>query len=270
MTAEALLPESNDPAADQDDPIGTTLDTLEDVLDAMRERLPDIPGWEFFEGVLTALLCTRRAIEVDEWLPEALNCDPDELFASPSERTRFMMGWMEREAQVRAALQAPIESLDDERALNPAVIDWRGLLASLPEADRATALKEDGFAPALGQMWALGFMFVVDGWPDDWAPPRDKEIAADIEDAVDCIAELTQDDTGQPMLNLYDPDQPTSVSEARAEAFGEALWAVYDLYAIAASLGPRTPPARRDEAKVGRNDPCPCGSGKKYKKCCGA
>ena len=24
------------------------------------------------------------------------------------------------------------------------------------------------------------------------------------------------------------------------------------------------------EAKVGRNDPCPCGSGKKYKKCCGA
>ena len=26
---------------------------------------------------------------------------------------------------------------------------------------------------------------------------------------------------------------------------------------------------RRSEAKVGRNDPCPCGSGKKYKKCCG-
>jgi len=26
----------------------------------------------------------------------------------------------------------------------------------------------------------------------------------------------------------------------------------------------------RSGAKVGRNDPCPCGSGKKYKKCCGA
>ncbi|MDO4288557.1 MAG: SEC-C metal-binding domain-containing protein, partial [Eubacterium sp.] len=24
-----------------------------------------------------------------------------------------------------------------------------------------------------------------------------------------------------------------------------------------------------NENKVGRNDPCPCGSGKKYKKCCG-
>ena len=28
-------------------------------------------------------------------------------------------------------------------------------------------------------------------------------------------------------------------------------------------------PVRRDSKKVGRNDPCPCGSGKKYKKCCG-
>jgi uncharacterized protein len=27
-------------------------------------------------------------------------------------------------------------------------------------------------------------------------------------------------------------------------------------------------PARA--AKIGRNDPCPCGSGRKYKKCCGA
>ena len=32
---------------------------------------------------------------------------------------------------------------------------------------------------------------------------------------------------------------------------------------------PRPMPARREGQKVGRNDPCPCGSGKKYKKCCG-
>ncbi len=30
------------------------------------------------------------------------------------------------------------------------------------------------------------------------------------------------------------------------------------------------PPIRREAPKVGRNDPCACGSGKKYKKCCGA
>jgi len=28
-------------------------------------------------------------------------------------------------------------------------------------------------------------------------------------------------------------------------------------------------PQKNAETKVGRNDPCPCGSGKKYKKCCG-
>jgi preprotein translocase subunit SecA len=27
-------------------------------------------------------------------------------------------------------------------------------------------------------------------------------------------------------------------------------------------------PVLKSRAKVGRNDPCPCGSGKKYKKCC--
>ena len=31
--------------------------------------------------------------------------------------------------------------------------------------------------------------------------------------------------------------------------------------------GPRVVPVRSGQAKVGRNDPCPCGSGKKYKKC---
>jgi preprotein translocase SecA subunit len=33
---------------------------------------------------------------------------------------------------------------------------------------------------------------------------------------------------------------------------------------------PRGPQPPRPEPKVGRNDPCPCGSGKKYKKCCGS
>ncbi len=33
-------------------------------------------------------------------------------------------------------------------------------------------------------------------------------------------------------------------------------------------MNPKGPP--RQVVKVGRNEPCPCGSGKKYKKCCGA
>lgn len=35
--------------------------------------------------------------------------------------------------------------------------------------------------------------------------------------------------------------------------------------------GPLPPPVEpiKADRNVGRNDPCPCGSGKKYKKCCG-
>lgn len=33
---------------------------------------------------------------------------------------------------------------------------------------------------------------------------------------------------------------------------------------------PEQATVRRNDGRVGRNDPCPCGSGRKYKKCCGA
>jgi preprotein translocase subunit SecA len=36
-----------------------------------------------------------------------------------------------------------------------------------------------------------------------------------------------------------------------------------------AGPGPEAHTYKRETPKVGRNDPCPCGSGKKYKKCCG-
>lgn len=50
------------------------------------------------------------------------------------------------------------------------------------------------------------------------------------------------------------------VAEFRRE---DGDWYFYD-----GQLVPQAPYVRK-EAKVGRNDPCPCGSGRKYKKCCG-
>jgi uncharacterized protein YecA (UPF0149 family) len=34
-------------------------------------------------------------------------------------------------------------------------------------------------------------------------------------------------------------------------------------------LPPPVKPIKAEGEEIGRNDPCPCGSGKKYKKCCG-
>jgi preprotein translocase subunit SecA len=61
---------------------------------------------------------------------------------------------------------------------------------------------------------------------------------------------------------------PKSESHATVSAFGTP--AVAEATSAAAADSPRRAPSVAQEPKVGRNDPCPCGSGKKYKKCHGA
>ncbi|RZI73657.1 MAG: zinc chelation protein SecC, partial [Variovorax sp.] len=117
--------------------------------------------------------------------------------------------------------------------------------------------------------WALGFMYAVENWPDDWAAPRDKEAAGMLDDALDAIVTLTEDDTGKPTVSMFAEDGPPSLSQQRLDDFGSAIWAVYDLRQLWKSMGPRVETLRK-EPEPGRNDPCPCGSGKKYKKCHGA
>ena len=90
-----------------------------------------------------------------------------------------------------------------------------------------------------------------------------------LDDALDCIVALSEDDRGAPTVSMYAEDGPPSVSNERLEDFGDAIWAVYDLRQLWKSLGPRVDPVRKADVP-GRNDPCPCGSGKKYKKCHGA
>jgi hypothetical protein len=49
-------------------------------------------------------------------------------------------------------------------------------------------------------------------------------------------------------------------------ALGATLRAMRERYRSLA--GGKRPPVKNVATKLGRNDPCPCGSGKKYKKCC--
>lgn len=244
-------------------------DALEDILDELRSRDEDVPQWEFLEGAIAALVCTRRVVPPSEYLPVLIGVGSDQSnhFADGAQAGRFMALWTRRWNEVASALDTQVETLEDERTYHPEVLDVRGAIAMLPEAEREAASAEP--LPSFGQIWALGFLSVVEDWADDWAPPRDKEAAGWIEDALDCIAELAGDDTGEPAFNMHAEDGPPSVSEARANAYGEAIWAVYDLRQVWRSLGPRTEPLRKS-AEPGRNDPCPCGSGKKYKKCHGA
>lgn len=56
----------------------------------------------------------------------------------------------------------------------------------------------------------------------------------------------------------------------RLEATTDALQRYAKAYAKGAPAVSATPPIVRNNAKVGRNERCPCGSGMKFKKCCGA
>ena len=100
--------------------------------------------------------------------------------------------WAKRWNEVAAALNIPIERLDDERAYAPEVMDVRGGVASLSEAERAEL--GDADLPAFAQVWALGFMFAVENWPEEWEAPRDKKIARIHDEALDAIVALTEDD----------------------------------------------------------------------------
>ena len=250
-------------------------DALDAILDDLRTRGEDVPQWEFCEGAMAALLCTRRPVEPAEWLPVvlgtgALPTAPQEdgtHFANTAQFDQFMALWARRSAEVSVSLASPVDTLEDERSYHPELMDVRGAVAALPEAERADF--KDQELPAYAQVWALGFMFVVENWPEDWEPPRDKETAAWIDEALDHVVALTEDDTGKPEVCMYSEDGAPSTSKARVEAFGEAIWAVYDLRQLWKSMGPRVETLRK-APEPGRNDPCPCGSGKKYKKCHGA
>ena len=59
-------------------------------------------------------------------------------------------------------------------------------------------------------------------------------------------------------------DEAAAVNETAPDLIADWAQLLYDRR-VAGEHGRPT----RTASKVGRNDPCPCGSGKKYKKCCG-
>jgi uncharacterized protein len=247
-------------------------DEIDTILDELRTRYDETPQWEFCEGFIAALICCRRPIMPSEYLPVLLAIgdetgEDEGSFADEAQQARFMSLWFRRWNEVATALNAEIDGLDDDAAYQPEVLDVRGAIAALSEEERAEM--GDEAIPSFAQVWALGFMFVVEAWPEEWAAPRDKEAVKWLNKALDAVVALTEDDLGTPTLSVFDEDGPPSLSVARLNAFADGVWAVYDLREVWRNFGPRVATVHK-VATPGRNDPCSCGSGKKYKKCCGA
>ena len=124
---------------------------------------------------------------------------------------------------------------------------------------------EDGVA--YGNDWARGFMRGMQMRHDGWA-----ELVND-EQNGGCLI---------PMMMLYhehdeDPKmRPGPITPEKREDIiahmAAGLVGAYRYFRAQRETGADTAfvsESRRTTSKVGRNDPCPCGSGKKYKKCCG-
>ena len=108
--------------------------------------------------------------------------------------------------------------------------------------------------------------------PSNEQPEEIDEQAAQVEQTSEQPAQVEQADEPSP------PPQQQQIRSREAEAAvrREQAKVTDRLQTARASHGGETAPAESnkraktaDGKKIGRNDPCPCGSGKKYKNCCG-
>src|ERR1700761_7393263 len=157
----------------------------------------------------------------------------------------------------------------DELRLAPVMLEWTDEdKAKLVEDGTIEAGSEDEEIPQTGEVWAHGFMDVVQQFPEEWpAPEEESEMAEAFDEALARIA----------LLTLPNPEELAKEREAmfpgetmeRDDLIQEALYAAQDLRCYWVQNAPR--PQTRVVGNVpGRNDPCHCGSGKKFKKCHGA
>ncbi|OIN91763.1 MAG: hypothetical protein AUJ20_09735 [Comamonadaceae bacterium CG1_02_60_18] len=112
--------------------------------------------------------------------------------------------------------------------------------------------------------WAYGFTEGVKLCQQDWQPLLDTDQGKEWYLPIGLLGE---DDFGP------DQDALTRTPAMRgklARKIPLAVIAMYEYWLPYRHAIYERQVAKTLQAKVGRNDPCPCGSGKKFKKCCGA
>jgi uncharacterized protein len=232
-------------------PLGIDLDlgerrTLDELLASpgFDERAMDLAT---LEGFLTALVIGPNIIMPSQWIP-----------------------WIWD--RIDGEVPPPFEDPDEANAILGLVMRlYNGLIDRFrtdPEAFRPVYL--DGAQWGASE-WCEGFMIGTRLDADTWSllMAADKTLLAP-------FLRLGTDDGLELTLQAED-------GERWVEAIIPSLMKIHAFWLERRqssrdprSIAPGAPPPRAQEPvvhatpKVGRNDPCPCGSGKKYKKCCGA
>jgi uncharacterized protein len=130
-------------------------------------------------------------------------------------------------------------------------------------------LLEDENGVAHANDWAGGFLRGMDLRRPEWSRLLDDEQHAGL--LVPIFALAHEHDPDPEMRPYRDPPS----TELREKLIVGAAAGVIGIYRHFASQRSREMQSLRDTTvrriapKIGRNDPCPCGSGRKFKQCCG-
>lgn len=234
-----MIPDTN--AAPSPAPLAPLADSDFDRLDELLARLDheDTMIVEELDGFLAALACVPEPVSEDEWLAVALGIDPS---ASGDAAVGDMVALLRRHARhVR-------DTLDSGRFAPVLGYDERG------DVD--------------GSAWAVGFLRAIELHPESWDAMLDEKDFGDALDAVEALASTLDDE----------PAAPAPTPAQRQASIDRMIGDVADIHEFfrpyresgTTPQGLRVETLRRSQPKVGRNDPCPCGSGRKHKHCCGA
>jgi uncharacterized protein len=131
-------------------------------------------------------------------------------------------------------------------------------------------LLEDENGIAHGNDWANGFLRGMEFGKEDWAVLLDDE---DQGGSLVAIFALANEHNPDPSMRPYKEQVGAELREKLIAGAAAGLVSIYHYFEAqrllaSRSLGKETT-LRRTTPKIGRNDPCPCGSGKKFKHCCG-
>lgn len=218
-------------------------DTLSAGLTVMGSRAMNL---EQLDGFLAALACSPEEIPQTEWLREVLGFDlmkDDQLPSEPSTRTLLALLSRHRDDIAHTLRSGGVLTpllIADAQGEYPAN-DWaNGFLrgTGLRRGAWAALLDDDEHAGSIVPIFALAH----EHDPDPKMRPYKEPITAEIRERLIIGAAAG-------VMNIY---------RYFRERPAETKFSLRD-----------TSPFQRFAPKVGRNEPCPCGSGKKYKLCCG-
>jgi uncharacterized protein len=226
------------------------LDELADLLAATPEPLQPLDVL-MLDGYLAGVLVQPRIVAIDEWLPAVFDLErralPETADATWRSRTCALI---ERR---RDALNAAIS---EDGFFDPVIVD----VDQLPPASEYEAAQSPVSRALLP--WAAGFQWAQECFP---------ELEDTADDAVGAALariyrHLPPGEDDKALVAALDRDLPLKDLDAGLEDIVNATVELWDLtskqrFAVAT--------IRRDGPKVGRNDACPCGSGKKFKACHG-